>query len=164
MDQNGDALISDFGLSVFKRSSFTASVFLHLNNNEGTSFTTHSGAGGPRWMAPELHLPEDFGEGLLGHHSKVMFSLWGWLSARFAWFSLNRHRYYSDFNMQIYSGNIPFYGYNICMAVSQITKGKRPDKPTEISDHSWRLANQCWIHYPSLEPSIEFVDAQLKGA
>ncbi|KAF8959814.1 kinase-like domain-containing protein [Flammula alnicola] len=147
VDQDGNACIADFGLSVLgdrhSSSSITGITPTDEISSSSVPHSTHSGAGSPRWMAPELHLPEK----------------WGNESARPTFqsdiFALGMVIY------EIYSGKVPFYECNNCVAIYHIIQGKRPPRPARILDDLWHIAEQCWDADPCLRPSVESIHAQL---
>ena len=43
-----------------------------------------------------------------------------------------------------FSGTVPFNDHNSPAAMTAIMRGKRPAKPTHLTDDLWELVNRCW--------------------
>ncbi|KJA22041.1 hypothetical protein HYPSUDRAFT_186740 [Hypholoma sublateritium FD-334 SS-4] len=140
VSENGDAVIADFGLSAFTECRSYWNFPIGYNTDDSGK----SGAGTLRWMAPELFIPEDFDRSaaLPTFESEV--------------FAFGMTIY------EIYSGRIPHYEDNICLVISNITKGNRPQRPAGLPDHIWRLIQKCWAHQPAVRLTIEAIHMRLR--
>ncbi|KDQ55758.1 hypothetical protein JAAARDRAFT_133559 [Jaapia argillacea MUCL 33604] len=130
IDEMGQARLADFGLSIFADSTRGA-------------FTTSSGAGSTRWMAPELMQPQQFGFDRARRSRPSDVYAFGHVC------------------LEIYTGHPPFFEDNSePTVITKVLAGERPTRPTEddchghcMSDELWRLMKLCWTHDPAGRPS-----------
>ncbi|KDQ55762.1 hypothetical protein JAAARDRAFT_133522 [Jaapia argillacea MUCL 33604] len=129
-NEAGQARLADFGLSIFADSTQGA-------------FTTSSGAGSTRWMAPELMQPRQFGYDRARRSRPSDVYAFGHVC------------------LEIYTGQPPFFEDNSePTVITKVLAGERPTRPTRddcygrsMSDELWRLMKLCWTHQPSERPS-----------
>ncbi|KAH7927211.1 kinase-like protein, partial [Leucogyrophana mollusca] len=62
---------------------------------------------------------------------------------------------------EMYSGVRPFHGLRDGAVIKAVGKGKRPDRPTGISDWMWTLVESCWCQEPTERPLPSNVVRQL---
>ncbi|EIN11550.1 kinase-like protein [Punctularia strigosozonata HHB-11173 SS5] len=136
--ENKQVRLSDFGLA----------DLIDMLNGDSTT-----GRGSARWMAPELHFPEQFMLTFRRTTSSDMYAF-GFVC------------------LEVFSGHVPFHWIrqdsNIVLRVVQ---GERPPRPTrdechgrEMPDDMWNLITSCWEHYPEHRPCASTVDAALSAA
>lgn len=159
IDDGGAPRIADFGLSFLDWES-SSSIETRSHIMVGTfasgdisavlaaeavpSAYTRSGAGSPRWMAPELLVPEVYNKTTaLPTFESDMFS-------------------FGMLIYEIYSGLVPFQDHTNITAVLQILEGRRPPRPIQIPDWMWCITKKCWADNSRLRPSIGNIRAQLQ--
>ncbi|KAF9642512.1 kinase-like protein [Thelephora ganbajun] len=61
--------------------------------------------------------------------------------------------------IEVFTGAVPFGDMPSLVAMSVITKGKRPPRPAHpaFTDNLWTLMQRCWDHDPSLRPQASGV-------
>ena len=140
VDDLGKARLADFG-------------FTTITRNPDSIRSPQSQRGHTvRWAAPEA-LNE-------GKHSKEADTF------AFAMVMIEvRHRrstackslaYCHLVSTQVFTGAIPFSGYTDAWAISAITQGRRPPRPTHptFTEGLWTLMQRCWDQDPHLRPEI----------
>ncbi|KIJ93238.1 hypothetical protein K443DRAFT_13007 [Laccaria amethystina LaAM-08-1] len=155
IDDGGAPRITDFGLSFFDWKS-SSSIETKTRIMVGSfasgdisavlaaaSAYTRSGAGSPRWMGPELLVPEAFHK----------------MSTR-PTFESDVFSFRMLIYENIYSGLVPLQDDTDMMAVFQILEGRRPPRPHQVPDWMWRITNKCWVEDFRLRPSIGYIRAQ----
>lgn len=140
IDQNGRALIADFGMLTIVPDA--ASVAASNTFLQGGTY---------RWTSPELFYPEKFG---LSECRPTESS---------DCYALGMVVY------EVLSGKVPFYYYRDLVAVAKVLDGERPRRPQEsgggfFSDDIWNLLECCWTSNPDLRPRAEGVLRCLKAA
>jgi len=64
--------------------------------------------------------------------------------------------------IEVFTGRVPFYGYNECALVSRVYSGVRPGRPEQglelgLSDEIWEMVQSCWHHEKAKRPVISSV-------
>jgi len=153
VDSQGTARISDFGVSFInltqqrlsQSTSHPLTPSVDGAGSGGSSFSTASGGGTWRYMAPERLLP-----GLYGcESSRATFSS--------DIFSLAMVIY------EVYSGHIPYPESRLEMVLANVAvHGTRPSRPLILhSDYLWNLVEGCWRQDCAERYNIETVRAKI---
>ena len=124
----------------------------------GPTAYTRSGAGSPRWMAPELLIPEAYHKMSARPTFESDIFSFGMLIYEVFQLYLNAtiaHYFYE----KVYSGLVPFQDDTNMMAVFRILEGRRPPRPHQIPDWMWHITNKCWTEDSRLRPSIGYIRA-----
>jgi len=140
VDEHNRACLTDFGLSTIVYDYYTLNTVTQASNFKSTL----------RWMAPEIHDPEEFGlESAVPTRESDVYS-------------------YSMVMWEVFTRKMPFpnvrsEGNVIC----RILSGERPQRPMEatslgLSDTVWSIMEQCWRADPPARPSMTDVIAQLE--
>ncbi|KAG2142791.1 kinase-like domain-containing protein [Suillus bovinus] len=137
MDENGNALLADFGLS-------------RLLTDHETSFFASNRPGAIRWAAPEIIIPlnaERPNEVVDPNQASDIYS-------------------FGCIMMQVLSGRPPYFDMKleppVIVAKSQGDPSKRPEQPA-ISDVYWRYIERCWSTQIETRPSVDQVLDYIKA-
>jgi len=65
--------------------------------------------------------------------------------------------------MKVFTGNVPFRNLIAAAAIASIISGERPGRPPHpnLTDHLWKLIQQCWEGEPRDRPQMDRVIKQL---
>ncbi|KAG2142772.1 kinase-like domain-containing protein [Suillus bovinus] len=136
IDENGNALLADFGLS-------------RLLADHETSFFASNRSGAIRWAAPEI-IPLDTekpNEVVEPNKASDIYS-------------------FGCIMMQVLSGCPPYFDMKleppVIVAKSQGNSSKRPEQPA-ISDIYWRYIERCWSTQIKTRPSVDQVLDYIKA-
>lgn len=68
--------------------------------------------------------------------------------------------------MQVFSGTTPFGHVPDTVAILNITRGKRPPRPThpDVSKGLWELIERCWEERPSSRPEASNILESLRNS
>ncbi|KAF5367997.1 hypothetical protein D9758_004485 [Tetrapyrgos nigripes] len=119
INDDWQACLTDFGLTVF------------TDATPASTSSQHSGS--VRWMAPELHVPEQFGLDRSRLTPETDIYAFGCVC------------------LELYTGRLPFANLPHDPAVMfKVIHGGRPDRPTgesAMSDQLWRMVEMCWSQH-----------------
>ena len=146
MDDSGNARIADFG-------------FATVTQNLDSVQSAQCQRGTPRWTAPEI-----LDEGPYSKEADIFSFAMVMIEVRHGQPSMYRtiaHRHFVP--IQVFTGAIPFGGKSSAMAISAITQGRRPSRPTHptFTENLWTLMQRCWDHDPHLRPEVSEVSRVL---
>lgn len=70
---------------------------------------------------------------------------------------------------QVLSGQVPYSGLSVYVAMTSILKGERPRKPRSaanlgFTDGLWKVMERCWIADRDARPDVGAVLSQLNHA
>ncbi|EPS97213.1 hypothetical protein FOMPIDRAFT_38435, partial [Fomitopsis schrenkii] len=136
IDERGSACLSDFGLSTVLYGIDTLNTATCITGFRSTL----------RWMAPELHDPEEFG---LDSSAPTRESdIWA----------------FSVTMWEVFAGEVPYPdARNDSQVIRKITNGQRPQRPSGevtlfgLSDDVWSTMVECWSQDRLKRPRIEHV-------
>lgn len=141
VDEKGRAKLADFGLS---------SIIYEAGSYQKFSLTA-TPQGTLRWMAPELHDPEDAG---IGEDDALLTAA----SDVYA---------FSMVMLELYTGRVPYSecrtdGAVIARVINQ-DKPKRPDGTENLglTDNIWALMEMCWSYRRGDRPTMTIVRQNL---
>lgn len=163
IDENGNAIITDFGLSKVIEEITTD------NTTVGTSFF----AGSTRWMAPELLLAliEDDGVPPITPASDVYAFASVCLEVNTLGSCLLYALLTTLLYVQLASGQLPYPHRSNDHAVTvDILRGIRPSRSSECllklnpdgEEAFWNLLDQCWSPDPCFRPNMSHLLASLE--
>ncbi|KAG1738758.1 kinase-like domain-containing protein [Suillus lakei] len=136
IDENGNALLADFGLS-------------RLLADHETSFFDSHGPGAIRWAAPEIIPldPENPNEEVSKPNKASDIYSFGCIM------------------MQVLSGLFPYFGMGETSVTVAKFKRILPARPTQpaIADVYWRYFEQCWSPRVETRPSVDEVVEYIKA-
>jgi len=130
IDENGRALLADFGLLTF---------ISDPSNPTNSSSVIHAGT--TRWMSPELLHPEHFGFKQSRPTKKSDCYALGMVI------------------LEVLTGEPPFARYKDFIVMRKVIEGERPERPERagFTDDLWRTLEKCWSPQPYNRPTIEAV-------
>ena len=143
VDGSGRARIADFGL---------ATVTQSLDSVRSASCHHALTA---RWTAPEV-----LDEGTYSKEADIFSFAMVMIEVRRARSMTCPTLAYCRFpSTQLFTGAIPFNNGSSIMAISAITRGRRPPRPTHpmFTEDLWTLMQRCWDQEPHLRPEVSQV-------
>lgn len=141
ISDNGEPLLSDFGLT----------SFVEMEDREVSE--TLAQAGSLLWMSPELLQSHYPGRSVTKYSDIWAFSMTIIEVRNLLTLSLNS----LPNLLQLLTGKPPLYGGIAYPVVSNYERGLFPKRPqsNECSDKLWELVLDCWKRDPSCRPSAE---------
>ena len=133
VDQNGHALLADFG--------FLTVVSDSANPTASSSYT----AGGTiRWMSPELLFPDR--AGLEGNRPTKQSDCYALAMVIY----------------EVLGGQVPFAPFSRFVVIWKVIDGERPQRPEGVegarfTNELWQMLNRCWGTRPESRPDCSAV-------
>jgi len=143
VDGTGRARLADFGLAVVTQS---------LDSVQSVDVQRGHTA---RWTAPEVLDEKPYSkETDIFSFAMVMIEV---RHGRYTTCQTSVDRRFVS--MQAFTGAIPFSGGSPLAAITHITQGRRPPRPTHstFTEDLWGLMQRCWDHDPHLRPEVSEV-------